>query len=89
MIELESNTDDPAATEPQREDKGYLLTADAVARRLSVPRARVYELAKAGILPVVRIGRQLRVEPTELNAWIRRGGTVLASTTGAHEVSSE
>jgi excisionase family DNA binding protein len=54
-----------------------LLKADDVAEILSLPRLRVYELARQGILPCVRIGeRQIRFDRTALQAWIERGGSV-------------
>ena len=39
-----------------------LLTMDEVAVILGVSRGRAYELGRHGILPVVRLGRQVRVE---------------------------
>ncbi|MEO8053431.1 MAG: helix-turn-helix domain-containing protein [Acidobacteriota bacterium] len=45
-----------------------------VAERLDVSVQRVYELARCGILPVVRLGRQIRVEEGRLSAWINEGG---------------
>ncbi len=55
-----------------------LLRASEVASLLRVPLARVYELARNGTLPVVRIGRQVRVHPDELDRWLRAGGQPLA-----------
>lgn len=54
--------------------KGPLLTVEEVSKRLSVPKSRAYELVRRDLLPVVRIGRQVRIDPEELEAWIRRGG---------------
>jgi predicted DNA-binding transcriptional regulator AlpA len=46
----------------------------------SVPRA--YELARLGIIPgVVRLGRQIRVNPDALAEWIARGGSLNADNT--------
>jgi excisionase family DNA binding protein len=44
------------------------------ARRLSLSRAQCYRLAAEGILPVVRLGRQLRVDENVIEEWIRSGG---------------
>lgn len=52
----------PVQTEP-------LLTAGEAAVRLALPRSRVYGLARQGLLPHLRIGRQLRFSPAALDAW--------------------
>ena len=54
-----------------------LLRLAEVASMLDVPAARVYEMARRGILPVVRMGRQLRVDPEQLEGWIAAGGQSL------------
>jgi excisionase family DNA binding protein len=54
-----------------------LLTAQQVAAVLQVPKARVYELAREGLIPVVRLGRQVRVSASALNDWIADGGRAL------------
>jgi excisionase family DNA binding protein len=51
-----------------------LLTAQEVSEVLRLPRARVYQLGRAGLLPVVRVGRQLRVSEPALRAWVDAGG---------------
>jgi excisionase family DNA binding protein len=58
----------PAEREP-------LLAADAVAEWLSVPRLRVYEMARTGELPAVRLGRSIRFDPARVREWIDEGGT--------------
>jgi excisionase family DNA binding protein len=52
-----------------------LMDAAAVAEWLGVPRLRVYELARTGALPCVRLGRTIRIEPARVREWIDRGGT--------------
>ena len=52
-----------------------LLTIPEVARALSVSRARGYELVRRGLIPAVRIGRQVRVHPDQLERWMAEGGT--------------
>lgn len=48
-----------------------LLSIPQVAERLKIPVARCYELARhRDGLPVIRIGKYLRVSPTELTAWL-------------------
>ncbi len=57
--------------------RAKLLTADDLASRLGVAKARIYALAREGRIDgVVRIGRRLRFEPNALDAWIRQGGYV-------------
>jgi excisionase family DNA binding protein len=36
---------------------------------------RVYECARLGIIPSVRIGRSVRFDEDALRDWMRRGGT--------------
>jgi excisionase family DNA binding protein len=43
--------------------------------RLGIGRDRAYQLAREGVVPVVRIGRQIRIDPDALEAWIQSGGT--------------
>jgi len=52
-----------------------LLPIPAVAEILDVSPWRAYELARLGILPVVRLGRQIRVDPDALDRFIRSGGS--------------
>ena len=51
-----------------------MLTAREVAGLLRVPTARAYELAREGVLPCVRLGRQVRFDADALRRWIARGG---------------
>ena len=52
-----------------------LLTAQDVSDILKVPTARVYELARSGHLPTVRLGdRQIRFDEDALRGWVARGG---------------
>jgi excisionase family DNA binding protein len=47
-----------------------LLTVAECAAALSVSRARAYELVAAGTIPVVRIGRTMRVPTKALEEWV-------------------
>lgn len=49
-----------------------LLTVADVMRLLKVKRTWVYEHAKAGDLPHVRLGTTLRFEPEQLREWVKR-----------------
>jgi excisionase family DNA binding protein len=53
-----------------------LLMASEVADRLNVKTARVYELARRGMMPAVLLGeRQVRFDEEALREWISRGGS--------------
>lgn len=52
-----------------------LLTADEVATATGIPKSRVYELAREGDMPVVRLGRAMRFSEQALLDWIDSGGT--------------
>ena len=54
-----------------------LLTIEEVAALLGVRRERGYELARLGVIPAVRLGRQVRVDRAALEQWIRCGGRAL------------
>ena len=47
-----------------------LLTIPQVAEQLAIPKARAYELARRGNLPIVRIGKYIRIEASALATWI-------------------
>lgn len=53
-----------------------LLTVSEAARRLSLGRATTYQLAQRGELPVIRVGRAVRIPARALEEWI------LSRTTG-------
>ena len=61
-----------------------LLTIPQVAAILNVTTARVYEMTRSGLLPVVRLGRQVRVDQEQLRDWIDQGGRPLATTQEHH-----
>jgi len=51
-----------------------LLTIKHTASILGVSEQQAYALVRASILPVVKVGRQYRVDPTTLQEWIKSGG---------------
>lgn len=68
-----------ATPAPQQGNGSHrLLTAGQAAERLDVTLARLYELARTGTLPAVRIGRQIRFSSEALAEWIDGGGQSLA-----------
>ncbi len=54
-----------------------LLTVPAVARVLGVTESRAYDLIRLGLLPAVKLGRQIRVDPLKLEEFIDNGGKPL------------
>lgn len=55
-----------------------LLKASEVGKILGVTPFRVYQLARAGLLPSVRLGRQIRFSEEQLTDWLRAGGRSLS-----------
>jgi excisionase family DNA binding protein len=51
-----------------------LLKAQDVARELNITPGRAYEIGRRGILPCVRIGKQMRFTREALDAFVRAGG---------------
>jgi excisionase family DNA binding protein len=49
-----------------------LLTAKETAELLRVKPQWVYRMARRGVLPSVRLGRQLRVDEDALRSWVAR-----------------
>ena len=47
-----------------------LLRADEVAKALGLGRSKAYEMMATGVLPVVRIGRSVRVPANALSDWV-------------------
>ncbi|MGG0848819.1 helix-turn-helix domain-containing protein [Peribacillus simplex] len=54
-----------------------LLTVPEVAVILNVSEERAYSLARSRLLPIVKLGRQVRVDERKLNEWIEQGGAGL------------
>lgn len=57
-----------------------MLTAPEAAHLLRLRAPQVYALARAGILPSVRVGRAVRFDRDRLLKWIGAGGAVAAET---------
>ena len=56
-----------------------LLRMQEVAALIDTSLPRAYELVRQGIIPgVVRLGRQIRVNPDVLAKWITQGGDISA-----------
>jgi excisionase family DNA binding protein len=54
-----------------------LLTLREVALELRVPYSRAAELARTGTIPVIHLGRQVRVSRRQLEDFLSRGGQQL------------
>jgi excisionase family DNA binding protein len=62
---------EPAAFTPSHAGASRLLAAEDVAEVVGVPRTFVYELARRGELPAVRVGeRYIRFRSQPLQQWI-------------------
>lgn len=60
-----------------------LLHMNEVARRLGISLQRAYELGRQGLLPIARLGRQMRVEEHRLLVWIAEGGAPIRDSPDA------
>lgn len=59
-----------------------LLRIAKVARYLEMSEVTVRRLIRGGIIPAVRIGRGIRVDPEALREYVKRGGTPLEGAEG-------
>lgn len=67
-----------------------LLTPAAVAKRLSVSRSWLYEAAKSGAIPSIRLGGPegpVRFVEEDLEAWLEHARMSSAGASGAGEAS--
>ena len=55
-----------------------LLCVSEAARFLNISRARCYEFARQGHLPVVQLDRRIRFDPEQLENFLVNGGFSLA-----------
>jgi excisionase family DNA binding protein len=51
-----------------------LLTLQQTAAFLQVPYPRAASLARLGLIPAIRLGRQVRIDPTQLQRFLAEGG---------------
>jgi excisionase family DNA binding protein len=47
-----------------------LLRIEEAAKRLGVGRSTMYQMIQGGSVPVVRIGKSIRIKPGDLEAWV-------------------
>lgn len=55
------------------QEHSYSLTPEEVARILQITRNTVYELVKRGELPAFRVGRKIRFDPQDVDAYRKQG----------------
>lgn len=65
----------PGEHAPNTLELPQLLTAEPLARAVHVSTSRIYQLARDGLIPCVRIGRQVRFDPERVADWIAQGGS--------------
>jgi excisionase family DNA binding protein len=58
------------STQTPTRDDTVLLTPAEVARLANVSRDTIYREISRGVLPVRHVGRQLRIDPTEFQAYL-------------------
>jgi len=51
-----------------------LQTIEWACEIIGIPKNSGYAMVRQGILPVVKVGRQYRVDPEVLREWIKNGG---------------
>jgi excisionase family DNA binding protein len=54
-----------------------LMDAVETGKFFGIQPQRIYDMARKGILPVVRLGRQIRFDQDQLEKWISEGGKAL------------
>lgn len=65
--------------EPVRE-LNRLLTATELSGATGIPKSRVFQLAREGKLPCIRLGRAMRFDPEAVHHWLAAGGTASDET---------
>lgn len=55
------------------QNDGEVMTIRDVAQYLRISEAKVYELARSGTIPALRIGKSWRFQKDLLKDWIRKG----------------
>lgn len=67
-----SEVSTPITLVEQIERMNHALTADDVAKLLSVSRITIFKQAKAGRIPSFRIGTCVRFDPKSVAEWLRK-----------------
>jgi len=67
----QDSTAEPMSLPDRIERIGRALTADELARMLTVSRITIFKQAKAGQIPSFRIGTCVRFDPKTVARWLR------------------
>lgn len=57
-----------------------LLTPTNVAKYLKLSKSKVYEMLQRRLIPYIKIGKNVRVKPSELEKWIEQNTVTCADT---------
>jgi len=71
--------------EGTRMTETLLLRPEDAGRALGIGRSKTYELMRSGDLPVIAIGRSVRIPVEALRAWINERAAAAASNDGSKE----
>lgn len=69
---LEQTTHDPRSGRRLAVAPARLVDASEIAARLGVPKSWVLESARSGAMPCVRLGRYVRFDDADVDAWIEK-----------------
>jgi excisionase family DNA binding protein len=72
----DSHDGNPQASGVRASEVPLLLRVPEAAQALGTSRAHLYEILRAGDLPVVRLGRAVRVPASALRDWISKNQTL-------------
>lgn len=78
----------PPVASPARETSSALVTADEIAEATHMSRSTVYELAKGGVLPSVRVGRRIRFDREKVMTVLASSANLSQSNGRDHGVHS-
>jgi excisionase family DNA binding protein len=67
----QNSTAEPLSLADRIERMGRALTADELARMLTVAKVTIFKQAKAGRIPSFRIGTCVRFDPKMVAQWLR------------------
>jgi excisionase family DNA binding protein len=68
----DNKTAEPLSLADRIERMGRALTADELARMLTVSKVTIFKQAKAGRIPSFRIGTCVRFDPKSVGTWLRK-----------------
>ncbi len=63
-------------------EDGRIMTVEEVANYLRLSEAKIYQMARSGGVPAIRIGKSWRFKKDMLDAWLRQQTQDAKGTTG-------